>query len=70
MTAIHYRTAKVDRRNVCYREAGAAGALKLLLRAAFAPIGNSPPGHDFTTPTHSMPMMGAASAHSSAQHHG
>ena len=33
MTAIHYRTAKVDGRNVFYREAGAPGAPKLLLAA-------------------------------------
>jgi hypothetical protein len=31
MTAIHYRTAKVDGRSVFYREAGASGAPKLLL---------------------------------------
>jgi len=32
--------------------------------ATLAPIGNSPPGQDFTNPTHSMPMTFAASAHS------
>ncbi len=32
--------------------------------ATLAPIGNSPPGQDFTSPTHSMPITFAASAHS------
>src|SRR5262245_8087468 len=32
--------------------------------ATFAPTGNSPPGQDFTNPTHSMPITFAASAHS------
>src|SRR5262245_30425500 len=31
--------------------------------ATLAPTGNSPPGDDFTTPTHSMPLTGAAAAH-------
>jgi pimeloyl-ACP methyl ester carboxylesterase len=35
MTAIHYRTAKVDGRGVFYREAGAQGAPKLLLLHGF-----------------------------------
>src|SRR5580698_9889651 len=35
MTAIHYRTAKVDGRSVFYREAGAPGAPKLLLLHGF-----------------------------------
>jgi pimeloyl-ACP methyl ester carboxylesterase len=35
MTAINYRTAKVDNRNVFYREAGASGAPKLLLLHGF-----------------------------------
>ena len=42
MTAIHYRPAKVDGRNVFYREAGAPGAPKLLLLHGF-PTG----GHMF-----------------------
>src|SRR5262245_1835615 len=32
--------------------------------ATLAPTGNSPPGQDFTSPTHSMPITFAASAHS------
>src|SRR5262245_9899787 len=32
--------------------------------ATLAPTGNSPPGQDFTNPTHSMPITFAASAHS------
>jgi hypothetical protein len=32
--------------------------------ATLAPTGNSPPGQDFTRPTHSIPLTGAASAHS------
>jgi len=40
MTAIHYRTAKVDGRNVFYREAGAAGAPKLLLLHGFPTAGH------------------------------
>ena len=35
MSAIHYRTVKVDGRNVFYREAGAPGAPKLLLLHGF-----------------------------------
>ena len=40
MTAIHYRTAKVDNRNVFYREAGATGAPKLLLLHGFPTAGH------------------------------
>jgi pimeloyl-ACP methyl ester carboxylesterase len=40
MTAIRYRTAKVDGRNVFYREAGAAGAPKLLLLHGFPTAGH------------------------------
>jgi pimeloyl-ACP methyl ester carboxylesterase len=40
MTAIHYRTAKVDGRNVFYREAGAATAPKLLLLHGFPTSGH------------------------------
>jgi pimeloyl-ACP methyl ester carboxylesterase len=40
MTAIHYRTAKVDNRNVFYREAGVAGAPKLLLLHGFPTAGH------------------------------
>ena len=40
MTAIHYRTAKVDNRNVFYREAGAPGAPKLLLLHGFPTAGH------------------------------
>jgi pimeloyl-ACP methyl ester carboxylesterase len=40
MTAIHYRTAKVDNRNVFYREAGALGAPKLLLLHGFPTAGH------------------------------
>ncbi len=40
MTAIHYRTAKVDNRNVFYREAGAAAAPKLLLLHGFPTAGH------------------------------
>jgi pimeloyl-ACP methyl ester carboxylesterase len=40
MTAIHYRTAKVDSRNVFYREAGASGAPKLLLLHGFPTAGH------------------------------
>ena len=40
MTAIHYRTAKVDGRNVFYREAGASGAPKLLLLHGFPTAGH------------------------------
>jgi pimeloyl-ACP methyl ester carboxylesterase len=40
MTAIHYRTAKVDNRNVFYREAGASGAPKLLLLHGFPTSGH------------------------------
>jgi pimeloyl-ACP methyl ester carboxylesterase len=40
MTAIHYRTAKVDGRNVFYREAGPAGAPKLLLLHGFPTAGH------------------------------
>jgi len=40
MTAIHYRTAKVDNRNVFYREAGASGAPKLLLLHGFPTAGH------------------------------
>jgi pimeloyl-ACP methyl ester carboxylesterase len=40
MTAIHYRTAKVDGRNVFYREAGAQGAPKLLLLHGFPSAGH------------------------------
>jgi pimeloyl-ACP methyl ester carboxylesterase len=40
MTAIHYRTAKVDGRNVFYREAGARGAPKLLLLHGFPTAGH------------------------------
>src|SRR5271155_138760 len=40
MTAIHYRTAKVDGRAVFYREAGAAGAPKLLLLHGFPTAGH------------------------------
>src|SRR6204780_2528918 len=40
MTAIHYRTAKVDGRSVFYREAGAAGAPKLLLLHGFPSAGH------------------------------
>jgi pimeloyl-ACP methyl ester carboxylesterase len=35
MTAANYRTANVDGRNVFYRQAGAAGAPKLLLLHGF-----------------------------------
>ncbi len=40
MTAIHYRTAKVDSRAVFYREAGAPGAPKLLLLHGFPTAGH------------------------------
>ena len=40
MAAIHYRTAKVDSRNVFYREAGASGAPKLLLLHGFPTAGH------------------------------
>jgi pimeloyl-ACP methyl ester carboxylesterase len=40
MTAIHYRTAKVDGRNVFYREAGPQGAPKLLLLHGFPTAGH------------------------------
>ena len=40
MTAIHYRTAKVDGRNVFYREAGARSAPKLLLLHGFPTAGH------------------------------
>ena len=40
MSAIHYRTAKVDGRNVFYREAGPAGAPKLLLLHGFPTAGH------------------------------
>ena len=40
MTAIHYRTAKVDGKNVFYREAGAADAPKLLLLHGFPTAGH------------------------------
>ena len=40
MTAIHYRIAKVDDRNVFYREAGASGAPKLLLLHGFPTAGH------------------------------
>jgi pimeloyl-ACP methyl ester carboxylesterase len=40
MTAIHYRTAKVDGRTVFYREAGAPGAPKLLLLHGFPTSGH------------------------------
>ena len=40
MTAIHYRTAKVDGRNVFYREAGPADAPKLLLLHGFPTAGH------------------------------
>src|SRR5271163_3707247 len=40
MTAIHYRTAKVDGRAVFYREAGAADAPKLLLLHGFPTAGH------------------------------
>jgi pimeloyl-ACP methyl ester carboxylesterase len=40
MTAIHYRTAKVDGRNVFYREAGGQGAPKLLLLHGFPTAGH------------------------------
>ena len=40
MTAIHYRTAKVDGRNVFYREAGSPGAPKLLLLHGFPTAGH------------------------------
>ena len=40
MTAIHYRTAKVDGKNVFYREAGVPGAPKLLLLHGFPTSGH------------------------------
>jgi pimeloyl-ACP methyl ester carboxylesterase len=40
MTTIHYRTAKVDNRNVFYREAGASAAPKLLLLHGFPTAGH------------------------------
>jgi pimeloyl-ACP methyl ester carboxylesterase len=40
MTAIHYRTTKVDSRNVFYREAGSPGAPKLLLLHGFPTSGH------------------------------
>jgi pimeloyl-ACP methyl ester carboxylesterase len=40
MAAVHYRTAKVDNRNVFYREAGAPGAPKLLLLHGFPTAGH------------------------------
>ena len=40
MTAIHYRTAKVDGRAIFYREAGAQGASKLLLLHGFPTAGH------------------------------
>jgi pimeloyl-ACP methyl ester carboxylesterase len=40
MTPINYRTAKVDGRNVFYREAGASGAPKLLLLHGFPTAGH------------------------------
>src|SRR3984957_19053318 len=40
MAAIHYRTAKVDGRNVFYREAGTAGSPKLLLLHGFPTAGH------------------------------
>src|SRR5580658_5223193 len=40
MTDIHYRTAKADGRDVFYREAGAAGAPKLLLLHGFPTAGH------------------------------
>ena len=40
MTAIHYRTAKVDGQNVFYREAGGQGAPKLLLLHGFPTAGH------------------------------
>ncbi len=35
-----------------------------IVDAPKSPTGNSPPGHDLTRPTHSMPLTGAALAHS------
>ncbi|MGA8586981.1 MAG: alpha/beta hydrolase, partial [Roseiarcus sp.] len=40
MTAIHYRTAKVEGQSVFYREAGAPGAPKLLLLHGFPTAGH------------------------------
>ncbi len=40
MIAIHYRTAKVDGRNVFYREAGGPAAPKLLLLHGFPTAGH------------------------------
>jgi len=40
MTAVHYRTAKVEGRSVFYREAGAQGAPKLLLLHGFPTAGH------------------------------
>jgi hypothetical protein len=39
MTAIHYRTAKVDGKNVFYREAGAPGAPILVLNLSLRRVG-------------------------------
>ena len=39
MAAINYRTAKVDGRNIFYREAGAPDAPKLLLLHGFPSAG-------------------------------
>src|SRR5215813_12179679 len=36
--------------------------------ATLVPTANSPPGQDFTTPTHSIPLTSAASAHSPFLH--
>src|SRR5271156_3963415 len=40
MTAIHYQTAKVNGRDVFYREAGVRGSPKLLLLHGFPPAGH------------------------------
>ena len=40
MTAVHYRTAKVEGRSVFYREAGAPDAPKLLLLHGFPTAGH------------------------------
>jgi hypothetical protein len=58
MTAIHYRTAKVDNRNVFYREAGSADAPKLLLLHGFPTVRFFDTGH-FALETHAAEIAAA-----------
>src|SRR5262249_22952350 len=65
------RQIRLNKRDIRGRRASVLSVAAFMVRpnppisaATFAPTAKSPPRQDFTTPTHSMPLTGAASAHS------